>query len=190
MVFYMADVHAPVLVAVGRDVGFLTALVGVLDGELCVDTTRIGLTGMSEGGAMVYRMACSNLPWLAAIAPVAAAYAPCSLGHPTPLLASHGVLDPLVTYADACAEVTSWAQADGCPSTGTVGFTKADVVQQIFGACTSGADVQFYSVLDGGHAWPGGLPLTELGLPYLGYTTQTIDASALIGTFVATHPLL
>jgi polyhydroxybutyrate depolymerase len=172
------------------DVGFLNALVDVLEGELCVDMTRIGMTGLSVGGSMVYRIACSNLTWLAAIAPVSAAFVPCSLGHPTPLLAFHGVLDPLVPYAAALAEVTSWAQTDGCPNTGTVGFTKADVVQQILGPCTSGADVQFYSVLDGGHAWPGGLPLTELGLPYLGYTTQAIDASALVGTFVATHPLL
>ncbi len=37
---------------------------------------------------------------------------------------------------------------------------------------------------DGGHTWPGGTPL-----PWLGVTSTTINASALIGTFVATHPL-
>jgi polyhydroxybutyrate depolymerase len=175
-------------------VGFLNALVNSLEGQLCVDTSRIGVTGMSEGATMAYRMGCANLPWVAAIAPVAGTMfgiqMQCQMAHPTPLLAINGKKDPAVWYngyypGDSVPQVVAnWAHAVGCPTTGTTGLSQGDVVETVYSPCTNGADTELYTVTDGGHTWPGGSPM-----PWLGVTSTTINASALIGTFIATHPL-
>lgn len=173
------------------DVGFLTTLVGSLEGQLCLDTSRIDVTGYSLGASMAYHLACSDVSWLAAIAPVAGAMTTwqmgCTLAHPTPLLAFNGKLDSLVPYNGIYFElpiplaVSQWAQAVGCPSSGQTGFQQGDVVESVYGPCSSGADTELYTITDGGHTWPGGYPLPG--------TTQTIDASALMGAFFAAHPL-
>lgn len=53
------------------DVGFVDALFDAVEGELCVDTTREYVTGMSNGGMMTYQLGASLSHRLAAIAPVA-----------------------------------------------------------------------------------------------------------------------
>ena len=176
------------------DVGFLSALVTSLEGQLCVDTTRIGVTGMSEGAAMTYRMGCANLPWVAAIAPVAGTMplvqSQCQMAHPTPLLAVNGVKDPVVWYngyypgGSVPQLVAGWAKADGCPTAGTTGLNQGDVTETVYSACTSGANTELYTVTDGGHNWPGGM-----ALPWFGITSTAINASSLVGTFITTHPL-
>lgn len=177
------------------DVGFLSALVSSLEGQLCVDTTRIDVTGMSIGAVMTYHVACSDVPWLAAIAPVAGTIPTwqgwCHMAHPTPLLAINGERDPVVSYNGPWggpaipSVVATWAKAVGCPSTGQTGFSQGDVVETVYSPCTNGADTELYSVTDGGHAWPGGYALPS----YYGFTSSTIDASSVIAAFFAAHPL-
>jgi polyhydroxybutyrate depolymerase len=41
-----------------------------------------------------------------------------------------------------------------------------------------------YSIIGGGHTWPGAIPIPRLGL-----TTKQIDASSAIWDFFAAHPL-
>jgi polyhydroxybutyrate depolymerase len=41
-----------------------------------------------------------------------------------------------------------------------------------------------YSIIGGGHTWPGAIPLPKFGL-----TTTQINASATIWAFFAAHPL-
>lgn len=176
------------------DVAYLGALVTSLESQLCVDTTRIDVTGMSLGAVMAYHLACSNTPWLAAIAPVAGlmpqTQLTCAMAHPTPLVAFNGQKDPLVPYngvgliASIPQSVGYWAKADGCPATAQTAFNQGDAVETAYSPCPGGADTDLYTITDGGHTWPGGTPL-----PWLGATSTTINATALMAAFFQAHPL-
>lgn len=177
-----------------NDLTFLSALVTVLEGQLCVDTTRVDVTGMSVGASMVYFLACNNVPWLAAIAPVDStlpmAQFQCKMAHPTALIAFNGTLDPIIPYNGASwmppipQTIAGWARAVGCPGAGQAGLAQGDVVETYYAPCGTGADTQLYTVTDGGHQWPGGVTI-----PGLGFNTKVIDASALIAQFFIAHPL-
>lgn len=175
------------------DVGFLNALVGSLEDQLCIDAARIGVAGFSLGAAMAYHLACSDEPWLAAIAVVGGTMPQpanlCTLAHPTPLIAFHGVLDPVLPYGGAGASpqvptvVAVWAMLNGCAGPPQDFFTSGDVSAQDFSTCMAG-QTQLYTVADGGHTWPGGV-----AVPALGVTSNSVDASALIWSFLDAHPL-
>lgn len=176
------------------DVGFLDALVARLENHLCVDTTRVDVTGMSNGASMAYHMACVATPWLAAVAPVAGLVpqGQCLMTHPIPLLAFNGVDDPLVKYKGQLivwsvpSSVANYARGLGCRTPGQTGFAQGDVVETVYAACRGGATVQLYTITDGGHTWPGGFPLNWEGL---GKTTYVINASTLMYAFFMAHPL-
>jgi polyhydroxybutyrate depolymerase len=44
--------------------------------------------------------------------------------------------------------------------------------------------VVLYSIIGGGHTWPGAIPIASLGM-----TTKQIDASSTIWDFFAAHAL-
>lgn len=177
-----------------QDVQFISSLVSYLEGQVCIDTTRIGVSGFSVGASMAYHLACSNLNWIAAIIPVSSelptAQFLCQTAHPMPLLSFNGVLDPVIPYygfglMPAIPEmIATWAQAMGCPRVGTMGFNQGDVVETQYSPCPGNADTEFYTVTDGGHQWPGGYTI-----PWLGNNTNVIDASTLAYDFVVAHPL-
>jgi polyhydroxybutyrate depolymerase len=52
--------------------------------------------------------------------------------------------------------------------------------------CNQNADVVFYTVNGGGHAWPGGLKLPEM---IVGHTSQDIDATRVMWDFFKRHSL-
>jgi polyhydroxybutyrate depolymerase len=47
--------------------------------------------------------------------------------------------------------------------------------------------VVFYTILEGGHSWPGGKPLPKW---IVGNTTQSIDATRVMWDFFTAHPLV
>lgn len=177
------------------DVGFLNALMAHLQQELCVDPNRIAITGYSFGGEMAFHMACAGVPWLSVIAPVAAsmpqAVSECQFSHPISLIDFHGENDWVDSYygwllmPTVPSTVSDYAQAMGCPAQPHTGFQQADVVQTVYAPCRNpNVDVQLYSVTDGGHTWPGGLPVF-----WFGPTTYAINATQLMAAFLAAHPL-
>jgi poly(3-hydroxybutyrate) depolymerase len=125
------------------DLGFTSAVLDVLESELCIDTNRIYATGKSDGGGFVNLMACSAdlSTRVAAFAPVSGAYynldvntsalcdpqtvaLPCRPGRSNiPILAFHGGGDTTIPYEGkfqkkACLPsiphwIDSWAQRDG-----------------------------------------------------------------------------
>ncbi len=58
-------------------------------------------------------------------------------------------------------------------------------METIYAPCPGKREVDFYTITDGGHTWPGGFPV-----PPFGKTTQVIDASSLILSFVEACPRL
>src|SRR5690606_27992207 len=55
-------------------------------------------------------------------------------------------------------------------------------------ACPQGADVEWYSIGEGGHAWPGS-EFSKAIASAVGYTTFAIEATDLIWAFFDAHPM-
>ena len=181
------------------DVGFLAALIDAQVAELGVDRKRVFAAGLSNGAAMVYRLACERPELVAAVAPVAGGMPPhvaraCAQGAPVSIIAMHGTDDPIVAFDPSIRDaVAAWAKRDGCPAQpasarlpdadpGDGTQTRADV----FAPCAAGTEVAFYTIEGGGHAWPGGT--SPLGFIRRGTTPHDFDAGVLIREFFQKHP--
>jgi polyhydroxybutyrate depolymerase len=64
-----------------------------------------------------------------------------------------------------------------------VSFQKGDSTCQTFKQCGGGDEVILCTVQNGGHTWPGGLPV-----PTLGYTTTNLNATDAMWDFFLRHP--
>ena len=92
------------------DVGFIAALIDKAIADLNVDPHRVYITGMSNGGAMTYRLAIELGPRIAAVA-VGLALMPVKslcpvMTHPMSILITHGTNDKIAPYAGG--EVGHW----------------------------------------------------------------------------------
>jgi polyhydroxybutyrate depolymerase len=173
------------------DLAFVDVLLDTLERELCIDPARVYATGMSNGAFFSSLLGCIRPERIAAIAPVAgvAWYDSVSCGRPIPVLAFHGVLDTVVPYeegmifgvipyAGAEANAAGWAAHNGCdPSPSTVALTE-HVERLEYEGCA--AETALITVEDGGHTWPGAIPVARLGP-----TTTEISAAAMIWAFFA-----
>jgi polyhydroxybutyrate depolymerase len=180
------------------DVGFLSALIDVLVAELGVDRKRVFAAGLSNGAAMVYRLACERPDLVAAVAPIAGGMPPhvaraCATGTPVSVIGMHGTDDPIVPFDQSIRDgIAAWAKRDGCPAQPTSARladtdpgdgtqTRADV----FAPCAGGTEVTFYTIEGGGHAWPGGA--SPLAFVRRGTTPHDFDAAAVIWEFFHKH---
>lgn len=148
------------------DLDYLRAVILRLRGpDACADPTRIGVTGVSNGGGMTARLACDAADLIAAAAPVAGGYSTlpaCSPPRRMPVLEIHGARDPIVPIngkgPDHAGSVASylagWTARDGCAAAPSV-RTGPTVVTRTRWACAGGTVVQHDRVEDVGHDWPG-----------------------------------
>ena len=209
------------------DIGFIHALLDQLETDLCLDAEREYLTGMSNGAAMATALICTDDERFAAAAPVAGAVfvSDCSAGDLTPILAIHGDADVLAPYGGgdvfgfpldlpaAVDQLTELAALGGCEPEAELESIGEDVEHRSWPSCADDAEVELYTVLGGGHTWPGselfedgvtgeatdsgegaeqigdvestfGFGLDEI----LGDPTDTIDATELILDFFDRHP--
>jgi polyhydroxybutyrate depolymerase len=61
-----------------------------------------------------------------------------------------------------------------------------DITRREYPNCADDAAVVLYTIEGGGHTWPGGKPLPEW---FVGPTSNSIDATSLMGDFFREHPL-
>lgn len=186
------------------DVGFLEKLIDEVETRLCVDTSRVYLTGISMGGMMSMVLACRHPDRYAAIAPVAGEIdiEDCRHDTPVPLLAFQGTGDQLVRFDGSFDPrvaarvpyqsgrsreqiVQSWASANGCETTAQDVAIPPDVEHQTY-PCPQAGAVEFYVIGDGGHTWPGSTP-GPYSAALAGKTTSTVDATQLIWEFFQQH---
>lgn len=196
------------------DVAFIGALLDSVESSLCIDPSRVYSTGMSNGGMMSVRLACSLSHRVAAIAPVTGAYYPpmannlnpaetCADAAVTPMIAFHGTADAVVPYnggpggsginyrlpqdddTPAADVLSEWATHNGC----TGGRQEIQIDTEVrliqYDGCPNGALAQLYRVEPGGHTWPG----SPFDVPSLGYRTQQISATDLMWTFFTSYTL-
>lgn len=179
------------------DVAFVRDLLAALDRDLCIDENRVYLAGYSNGGGMAQLVACEMPERIAAVAVVAATYLPCTAD--VPMLAFHGLADPVVPFEGGAnppergggsfppvrRSVSEWAQAVGCDGLPRIARPSSEVEVSTFVRCRAGdGEVLLYSIINGGHTWPG----ATAPLDIVGPTTQQVKASDEMLRFFAQHP--
>ncbi len=82
------------------DMAYTDAVLDLLERDLCIDTSRVYATGLSNGAFMSSALACTMPDRIAAIAPVAGVQHPegCEAERPVPVLAYHGTEDPILLF--------------------------------------------------------------------------------------------
>ena len=158
------------------DVKFIDELISYIIATYHADSSRIYITGMSNGGFMSSRLACELNKRIAAIAVVAASmdqdmgYQPI---QPMPVMYIQGTKDPLVPFAGGQMKgaggviyshediLKKWAEIDKCDSKPVVTDLPVLVndgtsVQKVEYSGANGMKVIGYTIAGGGHTWPGG----------------------------------
>jgi polyhydroxybutyrate depolymerase len=175
----------------GTDAAFVNALVRDLDDTYCVNQRRVFASGFSAGAAFIIFYGCSHQGQIAAMATVAVDF---QLGcqRPIPIMAFHGTKDLLVPYQNGAVglslpgikvrgsqlNLADWARLDHCrPTPGTKRIGSEVNLLRWFG-WADGTSVELYTIIGGGHAWPGANPKLALG-----FTTQQVSATKEILTF-------
>ena len=182
-----------------NDVEFIRALIDKMLATYPIDSKRVYVTGMSNGGMMSYRLACELSDKIAAIAPVAGALnVDCKPTHPISVIAFHGIGDQHVLYeggepkvkADPHARtdksvasaMTFWSQFNQCPPT-PKRDERGNIVHDTYTNCANGTAVELYSIKGEGHTWPGGKSYLSGDEP-----TKEISATDVMWEFFKTHP--
>jgi polyhydroxybutyrate depolymerase len=181
------------------DVGFLANVIQTATAKYPIDPTRVSMAGFSEGGFMSTFFACQRADLLASILSDAATVRTsvttmCAPSHPVPAVFVLGTADPIVSYAknnwgqSAQNSYSYWSAINGCDTKQSLTTNLPVIVNdgtsvtlQHNAACNSGGEVDLYTVNGGGHAWPGGLPVSW----GLGTTSQNLDTTALLGKFAS-----
>ncbi len=185
------------------DVQFTRDLLAKLEGDYCIDPSRVYATGMSNGGFMSHRLGCAMSDVFAAIAPVAGVLGipadECNPVRPMPVIDFHGTADPVVpfsggppvtplllgltTFESVDNTIGTWRSKDGCVGTPTTIYATGDATCTSFGGCRGNAEVVQCTIEGGGHTWPGGVPIP------LGKTSSDISATDAMIDFFLAHPM-
>ena len=193
------------------DVAFLSALVADFVAKRHADPARVYFAGMSNGGFMTATVACALSERVAAIAMVAATMPAnvdkkCAPARAVPAMLVLGDHDTLIPYAGGPVagrntpdervlsgpdSARFWTAQNGCAEEARAMLPDADLVDGTrvrvarWSGCKDGADVALYTVLGGGHTWPGGE--AYLADSIVGRTSRDFDASEAIWTFFSAH---
>jgi polyhydroxybutyrate depolymerase len=165
------------------DVGFLTALIDELSGQLCIDADRVYSAGMSNGAGMTTTLGCELGDRLAAIAAVSGVNltGACAGDAPVPVLAIHGDADQLVPVEGHSLagfdlgnpsvpdRMAQWAERNGCDRTATPDAPAEGVTRLTWSNCVPGVDTELWTLSEIGHEWTTGTPIdaTEVVLDFL-----------------------
>lgn len=190
------------------DVGFIAEVIESISQKLAVDSSRIYLAGMSNGGMLTYRFAAERADILAAAAVVSGAIGS-SVGGKTgswqlekpvravPMIVFHGLSDTTIpvtgnasthsrgerSYSSVAEAKEFWRSADGCgvePAT-VIGDNDA-VKRQRWDNCRDISSVEYNLLAGWGHQWPA--PWFTAGLAE-GSPLRGFDATKKIWDFLS-----
>jgi polyhydroxybutyrate depolymerase len=184
------------------DVRFIGQLLDLVVSKYPIDPDRIYSTGISNGAAMSYRLACELSDRFAGVAAVASPYdfSGCTISYPLSVLAIHGTADPTYPYAGgpdpsgtprpSQSEIVDfWRAFDGCPAEPDTRMLTPVAEERAYGPCRNGTAVRQYTVQEGMHCWPGTeLPVQFQNLCTPGGPHLSFQATPLIADFFLSHP--
>lgn len=183
-----------------RDVRFISDLIDKIETDYNIDPARIYVNGFSNGGGMSFLLSCALSERIAAIGLVSGAFLTpwenCQPSRPVPAIVFHGTADPIVPFLGesfgrfgvSLPSIAEWvetlAQRNGCGGAPLELNPVGQVRGTRFADCA--ADLIFYAIDGGGHAWPGG----EYSRDWIvRHTTRDIEATRTIWEFFQEHPL-
>jgi polyhydroxybutyrate depolymerase len=195
------------------DVGFISELIDQFIQNYNVDSTRVYVTGISNGLQMTMCLAREITSRLAAVAPVAYSMSEKSAAlpvgtEPISVLVMTGTVDPLIPWQggeandmegermlgpilSVPATVDLLAAFDQCNSNPTVTWIPDNdphdgtrVRVEDYTGGSQGTEVMFYQIIGGGHAWPIGWQYPAI---VLAGTSRDIDADEVIWAFFQKH---
>lgn len=196
------------------DVGFISELIEQFIQTYNVDSARVYVTGISNGGQMSMCLARELSDRIAAVAPVAYAMSEKSAAlpvatEPISVLVMTGTLDPLIPWEggevpDMGGErmmgpmlsvretINILVAHNQCASTPAVSWAPdkdpqdgTRVRREVYGEGSLGTEVILYAIIGGGHTWPGGWHAATPGVA--GKTCLDIDATEVIWSFFQKH---
>lgn len=187
------------------DEAFLGSLIDDLALDLNIDASRVYLTGYSNGGFMVQRMACTMQDRFVGFASVAATGAyglplVCLNRDTVPALYIHGTADnivpwegitqpsasgePITVSASMSRTISFWADHNACGSDlditdipPTTDETQTRILTVT--GCPDDAPVVVFMVVNGGHTWQG----VRGNSDFLGFSSGDFNASEVIWEF-------
>ncbi len=188
-----------------NDVEYFEALLADLAIAFPAGLDRVFVSGFSEGGMMVFALACQIPERFDGFATVSAsmwghAVSNCLAKRPTPIVMINGNIDPRVPWEGAQVLVPFgtpqnvvgivdnagfWAGQNGCPFGPIIEELpdlfddRTDVARWSWTDCD--APAVFYEIRGGGHTWPG-MPISFD--PSLGVDTRELDASTVMVDFL------
>ncbi len=171
------------------DVEFISALIDTIDNEYGVDPERVYASGMSMGGYMSYKLACSLTNRIAAIGSVAGVSLTynCSPSEPIPVLQIHGMQDDVVSYDNVSSTIEFWVEHNNCPETPEVtdpypeGDSESTYYKEHYGPGDENTEVILITGREDGHTWPG--------MSFFGSESGSVVASEEIWDFFSRHTL-
>lgn len=184
------------------DVAFLDGVLDSLIGQQGADPARLYMTGFSNGASMTFRFAAEAGERLAAIGTVAGHYRAGSGAPPKPVPLAHffGKLDPLNPYDGGLMEmpwgktewrpsardsVIAWAKQLGWPDDTSRVETQDGASIERWGEPGNPREVEFTTINDLGHVWPGGKRLLPENI--VGKSSDRLSATAELWRFFQQH---
>jgi polyhydroxybutyrate depolymerase len=199
-----------------NDVAFLKAVIANVATHTPVDTRRVYVTGMSNGGMMAYTMAAKASHSVAAISSVSGQVQLPTI-HPTravPTMEFHSVDDPIAKWHGVKNKnpklrfsvpggIAQFVKADGCAAkphrgktiVGAAGTENAGLTATLvtYSKCHADSTVALWKLTGSGHVWPGspfnmGPPNTWI-LDGVGHGTTLVDANEEMWQFFRRYAL-
>ena len=194
------------------DEAFIRSLINDLDVDLNIDRSRMYVAGLSNGGFMTQRLACTMQDEFAAFASVAAT-APfaidgmCAESDPVPIMYIHGTADTNVPWdGDTRQNIEGRTFYISYPMTDSIGFwsfhnqcadefeserlpvVDSETATTVITAqnCAENSTVVLYGVGGGGHVWHGTRPDEN---DFLGQNSQDFNSSEVIWEFFSQYSL-
>jgi polyhydroxybutyrate depolymerase len=134
-----------------NDIPYVNAMIARFKAELCIDQSRIFVTGFSMGAIQTIALACSQSSAFRAVAPMSGSpQSPCSDTTPIGYLGSHGTNDTTITIANGRMVRDAFRTRNHCTTT-TVADTQAGCVN--YQGCDAGKPVSWCE-FDGVHQPP------------------------------------
>lgn len=158
------------------DAAYLNSVIDEVSAEYNVDSKRIYMFGISNGGFMAHRMACDYADKIAAIVSVVGATVldrtQCAASEPVSILEIHGTADEQVLYDGGSLvpghpypgteqTVADWAALNDCAGDRTATGERLDLESTLpgsetvvsgFEGCPAGTSVELWIVEEGTHA--------------------------------------
>lgn len=182
------------------DLKFTRDLLSHLKANLAIDASRIYAAGLSQGALFSHQLGCNMANDFAALASVGAIMIDvmaldCNPDRPIPFIFIHGLDDTIFPwfggdpYLSLDATFDRWAEFNQC--TGDAVETEipdladdgTSTTIDTHAACAGGSEVQLYTILGGGHTWPG----SDADFGSFGGVSLDFSASEVIAEFMLRH---